>query len=100
MSTWYLQNQDYFTENFCVNKDKKELECHGRCHLQKQFGEETNNDNSQISVPVLELEFTTDETVSIPKRVLVCFVNHESVFKETDYLTPTLKTIIPPPNTI
>ncbi|WP_372937678.1 hypothetical protein [Seonamhaeicola sp.] len=33
----YLLNQDYIAEFLCVNKDKPELQCNGKCHLAKEL---------------------------------------------------------------
>jgi hypothetical protein len=35
----YLLNQSEITELFCINKDKPEMQCNGKCHLKKQFDE-------------------------------------------------------------
>ncbi|WP_298238620.1 hypothetical protein [uncultured Algibacter sp.] len=33
----YVLNQDYIAEFLCINKDKPELQCNGKCHLVKQI---------------------------------------------------------------
>ena len=33
----YILNQDYIAEFLCVNKDKPELQCNGKCHLAKEL---------------------------------------------------------------
>lgn len=33
----YMFNQDYIAEFLCINKDKPELQCNGKCHLVKQI---------------------------------------------------------------
>lgn len=35
--TYYQINIDYITDVFCVNKDKVEMACNGKCHLAKQL---------------------------------------------------------------
>ena len=39
LSIWadYSINKEAITAQFCVNKDKQELKCNGRCHLTKQL---------------------------------------------------------------
>nr|WP_294901120.1 hypothetical protein [uncultured Pedobacter sp.] len=32
-------NRNYIAENLCVNKDKPELKCHGKCFLMKKLAE-------------------------------------------------------------
>ena len=34
---YYQLNIDYIIETYCVNKDKPELKCNGKCHLAKQL---------------------------------------------------------------
>ncbi len=40
-------NQDFIAEELCINKDKPELGCKGKCYLSNQLNEveETNNKN-------------------------------------------------------
>ncbi len=42
----YVANYDYIVENFCINKDKPELECNGQCYLMKQLAEQTDEDQT------------------------------------------------------
>ena len=100
MSTWYMQDRDYFIKNFCVNTEKKELNCNGRCHLQKQFREDQNSKSEQIAIPVLELEFTCNCDTCIPERLPTDYINHQSTLHVGAYTPPTLSKDIPPPNII
>ena len=34
---YYQLNIDYIIETYCVNKDKPQLQCNGKCHLAKQL---------------------------------------------------------------
>lgn len=34
---YYELNIDYIIETYCVNKDKPQLQCNGKCHLSKQL---------------------------------------------------------------
>lgn len=33
----YVLNQDYIAEFLCINKDKPQLQCNGKCHLVKEI---------------------------------------------------------------
>ncbi|MBD8489946.1 hypothetical protein IFO69_14410 [Echinicola sp. CAU 1574] len=33
----YALNKEYITENFCINKDKPEMHCDGKCFLSEQL---------------------------------------------------------------
>jgi len=43
MFEFYL-NQEYVAQNLCVNRDKPQLHCNGKCHLRKQLNEEEKRD--------------------------------------------------------
>lgn len=45
MFEFYL-NQAYVAQNLCVNKDKPQLHCNGKCHLRKQLNEEERRDQN------------------------------------------------------
>ncbi len=34
---YYELNKEYITEQYCVNKDKPEMDCCGKCYLSKQL---------------------------------------------------------------
>ena len=46
----YVLNQDYIAEFLCVNKDKPELKCHGKCHLAKQIEKQNQDPVSALSI--------------------------------------------------
>jgi hypothetical protein len=39
----YVANYEYISEELCENKDKPELECHGKCYLQKELKKTSDN---------------------------------------------------------
>lgn len=36
MFEFYL-NQDFIAKNLCINRDKPQMQCNGKCHLKKQL---------------------------------------------------------------
>ncbi|GAA3634276.1 hypothetical protein [Flavivirga jejuensis] len=46
----YLLNQDYIAEFLCINKDKPELQCHGKCYLVKEIEKQQENDSNSLRV--------------------------------------------------
>lgn len=48
------------TALFCINKEKPEMECDGKCYLKKQItaDEESHSDTSQSRVELIVLVFT------------------------------------------
>ena len=44
----YIIHQDYIAEFLCINKDKPELACRGKCHLEKELKKQTEKRNKSI----------------------------------------------------
>ena len=98
MGVWYINNQSYFTDNFCVNKEKIEMQCKGRCHLQKQIsGQTEKQDKQEISIPVLEFEYTTYSISFTTKRVFSIYIAHNFVESSNFYTAPYLSNEYQPP---
>ena len=38
----YLARKDFIIENFCINRNKKEMKCDGKCHLKEQVRKEAS----------------------------------------------------------
>lgn len=49
---YYELNIDYIIETYCINKEKPELQCNGKCHLAKQLQLTKSSDNNK-SVNIL-----------------------------------------------
>ena len=66
----YVLNQDYIAEFLCINKDKPELQCQGKCHLMKELEkqEESNPLNSlRISLENYPIGFVNILKIDLPK---------------------------------
>ncbi|OEK09747.1 hypothetical protein A8C32_13475 [Flavivirga aquatica] len=46
---YYELNIDYIIENYCVNKEKPELQCNGKCHLATQLRSNTADTTGETS---------------------------------------------------
>jgi len=44
----YFMNYDDIVENKCVNKDKPQLHCNGKCHLRKELKKVLNTENNPV----------------------------------------------------
>ncbi|NJX16717.1 hypothetical protein HC176_14595 [Tamlana crocina] len=54
---YYELNIDYIIETYCVNVDKPELQCNGKCHLAKQLqidASTSGEDDANSTALVLE----------------------------------------------
>ncbi len=76
---FYL-NQDFIAEFLCINRDKPELQCNGKCHLSKMIESETDNEQAPTidlrEYPVALLNFKILEDT---------FKNSAEVVLETSY---------------
>lgn len=41
----FYVNQEYIAKKLCVNRDKPQLHCNGKCHLTKQLREENRKEH-------------------------------------------------------
>ena len=98
MSVWYTTDKEYFTNNFCVNKEKISLQCNGRCHLKKQIsGNTETNKKKEISIPVLEFEFiVTNKQISNTRPYSIIVKNKTNNYFSA-YKAPYLETKHHPP---
>lgn len=47
-------NQDFIAKVLCINQDKPELQCNGKCYLNKKIAEEKEREDSGVPVPLTE----------------------------------------------
>ncbi|WP_299434102.1 hypothetical protein [uncultured Maribacter sp.] len=50
----YISNKDYIAEVLCINKEKTELNCQGKCYLMQQL--KAQEKNKTPNVPEVSLE--------------------------------------------
>ncbi|AVR44211.1 hypothetical protein C7S20_02440 [Christiangramia fulva] len=48
--TYFKLNQSEIIRNFCVNKNKPELHCNGKCHLMKELSLGSKSDKKQNTI--------------------------------------------------
>ena len=69
----YELNQEYITETYCINKDKPELGCNGKCHLAKQLTEtnlQPNETEDVVYIPLIQLFFENPDALQIGVKSL------------------------------
>lgn len=78
---------EQFTELYCVNKDKPDLKCNGKCHLVEQLAEnEEQNHSKDVQTPPEILLFYITSDVEIDEHPEL-FVEKESSFYPNENLT-------------
>lgn len=65
----YIMDIEQFTELYCVNKDKPDLKCNGKCHLVKQLADnEEQNHKKDVQAPPEILLFYVTSQVEVDKH--------------------------------
>jgi hypothetical protein len=68
----YAINYDYISKVLCINKDKPELKCNGKCHLMKELASEDDkpisSDKSKVQIPLLTFCYRGKFFFSLFKR--------------------------------
>ncbi|MCU0442488.1 MAG: hypothetical protein MUE96_08825 [Bacteroidia bacterium] len=52
---YFIIHQDYIEKYLCINRDRPELECKGKCQLKKQLQKEAENERKLPSSSVKEI---------------------------------------------
>jgi hypothetical protein len=74
-----LVNQKYYAEVLCVNKNKQNSCCKGKCALEKELVNLNENDSEKKSKsPVLKLDKIGEFLVSIPADYFCSLFGSES----------------------
>lgn len=84
----YYKNVEYIASTFCVNKDKPQKKCNGKCHLDKQLAKtEESSTEKSVPLPTLKTELSA-ATMSIGSPEFF-FINNDdnnySLMKEISY---------------
>ena len=93
----YIINYQHISQDLCVNKDKPEMHCNGKCHLKKEIkkvlGEE-NPEQKKTTLPTLKLkEYTNYYRISLLKKYYPEFLY---LLEKQIFITPkTFKGYLP-----
>lgn len=90
-------NQKTIEENFCINKNKPELQCHGKCHLNKELQQTQNTGlDSLIIFKKIDLLLLSNFEFRI-KKITQIKNKRALSYKELNPPKPYLKIFSPPP---
>jgi|GEM_PF-332694 len=92
-------NRKIIEQEFCVNKSRPELQCHGTCFLKKLMkkANEGAESDSYIIYPWIEALPASDKYFEM-KTVLPEMQNQIPFYKKIIYSDPGRETITPPPD--
>ncbi|MGS2740641.1 hypothetical protein [Sinomicrobium sp. M5D2P17] len=94
----YAANYDYISKVLCINKDKPQMQCYGKCYLMKAVKE---GENDRKDKPVLKFEHqllffrNTEEVATIPSSTHVQAVN--TYFPTVNYTSLSVDSPLKPP---
>jgi hypothetical protein len=86
---FYLDREE-ITALYCVNKDKPELKCDGKCELGKRLSEAKNQEESQTEITLEELRLVFTEQVTL--NPLEHFSSVDLALSYTSFYTSNLTT--------
>jgi hypothetical protein len=90
-------NQKNIEQEFCVNKTKPELQCHGKCHLKKELEKSDNTDLELTSIGK-KIDMTLISNIEFKVLVLKAINSNKEIFyKEFGQVEPCLEIFVPPP---
>ncbi|WP_281233986.1 hypothetical protein [Flavobacterium gelatinilyticum] len=91
-------NQQEIEEQFCVNKTKPELQCHGKCHLKKELQKSEKNSDQELASISKQIDIVMISNIDFKVEILkIITPNKIQLYKESGLLEPCLDIFIPPP---
>jgi len=89
-------NQQDIENQFCENKAKPELQCHGKCHLKKELEKSEKNDLELNSI-FKKIDILQNQNFDFPVHILKMINNKVLIYKEFSHFEPYLEIFVPPP---
>ncbi len=85
----YVVLYDYIKNELCVNKDKPELACNGKCHLAKELthASDTDSDKNRTQFASAEIQLIFYQAIEEVSYVLVYSYNEKTVVSTENYYT-------------
>ncbi|MDY0780521.1 hypothetical protein [Tenacibaculum sp. IB213877] len=95
----YAINYDYISKVLCINKDKPELECNGKCHLMKELKKQQEDDFKSLRISMEEYPVGFISLLSlINTKTLENYTSNNSFFYSDNYSYLDVKSVFHPPN--
>ena len=90
-------NQDYIEKNYCVNKTKPKLQCHGQCQLKKELQKTSDTKLENLSIYKhielipLKINIFKIEKIEFREKLKISF------YREDLFIQNFVKRILHPP---
>ncbi|WP_417940900.1 hypothetical protein [Flavobacterium sp. RS13.1] len=90
-------NQKNIEQEFCVNRARPELQCHGKCHLKKELEKSDSTDLELTSIGK-KIDMTWISNIEFKVPFLTAINSNKVLFyKEFWKVEPCLEIFVPPP---
>ncbi|WP_461533902.1 hypothetical protein [Sinomicrobium sp.] len=96
----YALNYDYISQVLCINKDKPEEQCFGKCYLMSAVKKEVENDEKDKTLTVKfehQLLFHQNIVTKAPDTPTVAHRQENFCLKQQHYNSLFIKTFLKPP---
>jgi|SRR5690554_420839 len=94
----YIMDVETFTELYCENTDKPEMECNGKCHLTKQLAEnEEQKHDKDIQSPPEVLLFYAKVNIEIKELLPFFFEKKTSFYYNSNLNEGVAQDVLQPP---
>jgi len=101
ITTNFYVNQSSLTELFCINKEKPQLQCNGKCHLTKELIK-TDSQKDELPFSQNNTEYNLELTLDLINHKTIVSEPFKTLSKEWNHfsekvLNKEYPILIPPP---
>lgn len=107
VGVWFVANQTEIIDQFCVNKSNEDLQCNGKCHLNKQIAlienhsnEKEDNTNEQTNKLPTVVEYVETKTYSLTPLLHLPKERKKTPYPTVYYDCPYVSLDLAPPQHI
>lgn len=91
-------NQKNIEKEFCINKSKPQLQCHGKCHLTKELKKSEKNNDLELDSISKKIDFALISKIEFKPEILKSINSNKIlIYKEWIHFEPYLEIFVPPP---
>ncbi|WKL48843.1 hypothetical protein Q1W71_03450 [Flavobacterium pectinovorum] len=91
-------NQKDIEKEFCINKTKPQLQCHGKCHLKKELKKSEKNNDLELNGISKKIDFVLISEIKFKPEILKNINSNKIlIYKEGIHFEPYLEIFVPPP---
>jgi hypothetical protein len=93
----YAINYDYIAKVLCINKDKPELNCNGKCQLMKKLKQQEEDDFNSLRIHMEEYPIGFVEILKINDESSITALQDNNFHYEIDYTYLFKQAVFHPP---